>query len=106
MGDGEAVGAVFFEKLHKKYVSDTKNEPARKRAEAAWIEEEPVLRTLLPSLSARIAPRHRIEEPLGVGGVGIVLKIFDSNLETYRALKLARPTAGRESFFADIISGE
>lgn len=100
------LGADFFGTLHAKYVSSRRGEAARKRAEAAWDHEFPILQNVVPQFATAIAPRHKIIEPLGVGGVGIVLKVFDTNLEAFRALKFARPTIGRESFFAEIITSE
>ena len=97
---------ALLNELHEKYVRNRHGEAAKKAAEAAWTQESPALQRLLPKFKDELAPRYRVVKPLGVGGVGVVLQLFDTNLETPRALKFARPRSGREPFFAEIITGE
>jgi HD superfamily phosphohydrolase len=96
----------FFEKLEAKYVESKSNEQDRSRAKVAAQIEKPIIKELLPTIMGELGPRYRIERPLGVGGVGIVLELFDNNLEIPRALKFARPTPDRQALFSEIMTGE
>ena len=96
----------WLEKLHEQYLRGKHREAAIKRAEEAWSNEKLILQNVIPALKTEMAPRYEIKMPLGVGGVGIVLEVYDSNLEVSRALKFARPTTGRESLFAEIVASE
>ena len=58
------------------------------------------------SIGGRTEPTIRDQEAAWGGWVGVVLQVYDTNLEVSRALKFARPTGGRESAFAKIISSE
>lgn len=96
----------WLEELHKEYLRGKSREAAIRRAEDAWLKEQAVLQDVIAALRAELSPRYEIGKPLGVGGVGVVLQVYDTNLEVSRALKFARPTGGRESAFAKIISSE
>lgn len=50
--------------------------------------------------------RYVIEGFLGVGGVGIVFKAWDTLLRTHRAIKIARPIEGKEDLVYSLISEE
>jgi serine/threonine protein kinase len=76
------------------------------RKEEEWKTEAPVLEGILPKLGEALEGRYSLIKPLGVGGVGIVLQVLDINLDTHRALKFARPTAGKETMFAEVIASE
>lgn len=98
--------ADWYEQIHEKYVEEKRNEDAKRRAEEAWLAERPMLEVLVPMLQKELSPRYQIVKPLGVGGVSVVLELYDTNLETPRALKFARPTPGREALFAEVLSSE
>jgi HD superfamily phosphohydrolase/serine/threonine protein kinase len=96
----------LFEDLEAKYLGNKPSGGDRQRAAAAWAVEGPIIRDLLPTIMDELGSRYRVERALGVGGVGIVLEVFDNNLEIPRALKFARPTPSREPLFAEIMTGE
>ena len=96
----------FLEDLHKKYLPDGQDANRRSRAETAWSHEEPLLRQILPNLDESLGDRYALSRVLGVGGVGIVLQVRDTNLDSFRALKFPRPSAGREALFAEVIASE
>lgn len=50
--------------------------------------------------------RYLIVGFLGVGGAGIVFKVWDTTLLTSRALKIARPIEGKEDLVAGLLSEE
>lgn len=89
----------FFEKLSDLY---QKSETLKQY----WDYEEPVIRKLLPEVAKDIAFNYCIIEPIGVGGGGIVLTVHDHNLDTTRALKISRPSPGKELLLADILDSE
>lgn len=98
--------AEWYERVHEKYLEDKRTADAKHRAEAAWAIEVPLLEKIIPELQKELSPRYEIRMPLGVGGVSVVLEVFDKNLETPRALKFARPTPGREPLFAEVLTSE
>jgi serine/threonine-protein kinase len=57
-------------------------------------------------LAEELRQRYTIDSPIGVGGVGVVLKAIDLNLGVPRALKFPRPQQGNEILFADIVVSE
>ncbi len=52
------------------------------------------------------AGRYVVVGFLGVGGAGIVFKVWDTTLRTYRALKISRPIEGKEDLVAALLSQE
>ena len=50
--------------------------------------------------------RYIINDFLGVGGAGIVFKLWDRSLSTFRALKIARPIEGKEDLVASLMTEE
>lgn len=50
--------------------------------------------------------RYIVVDLLGVGGTGIVFNIWDQNLRTNRALKLARPIEGKEELIIGLVEDE
>lgn len=73
---------------------------------AAWSVELVALQAMLPELRKKIAFNYRLLEPIGVGGGGIVFRARDLNLDTDRALKVARPSPGREEFLVHLLEEE
>lgn len=95
IGEGKtAVTEQFFYQLGQMYPADE------------WNGEEKQVRALIFKLEQTLSDRYAIIAPLGVGGIGIVLKVRDSNLSAFRALKFARPTIGHEIVFAEVITEE
>ncbi len=86
---------VEFEKVYERGPGQT-----------AWNQERHALKDILTLLETDVAPRYKIESPLGVGGAAVVLKVLDMVLETPRALKLARPIEGREALLSELVAKE
>lgn len=71
-----------------------------------WEQENETVRNIIINIKKEIREQYDVIEPLGVGGAGVVLKIYYKNLEVFRALKFSRPRLEKESLFAKIIVGE
>lgn len=89
----------FFAKLQAIYDSDP-------NLRESWRAEELALREILPVVAERLEFNFRIGAPLGVGGSGVVAIIVDQNLQTKRALKVSRPSPGKELLLAKILLSE
>jgi HD superfamily phosphohydrolase len=74
--------------------------------DAVWASESDAVRRRLELLGQTLERDFEFVEARGVGGVGIVLKVRDTNMDASRALKFPRPSAGREDAFAAIIAAE
>ena len=91
----------FWGKVKFAYTQDTiTRDPALTR-EIACIKDA-ITKYFDPSNGVR----YIIEEFLGVGGVGIVFKAWDSVLHTNRAIKIARPIEGKEDLIQSLVSEE
>lgn len=77
-----------------------------RRGADAWKSEHGQLRDILERLATKLEGEYELLEGLGVGGVSVVLKARDVNMDANRALKLPRPAAGHEDAFARIIASE
>lgn len=55
--------------------------------------EQPILRNVLQIIANRddIKDIYEFDEPIGIGGAGLVLRLKDKRLGLYRALKIPRP---------------
>lgn len=77
--------------------------PARK---TAWPDEKDGVRRALEKLSERLR-RYTDPKALGVGGLGIVLKVTDRALKDQNcAIKFPRPKTGSQELFGEMISKE
>ena len=64
------------------------------------------LRDLVQRVATQLAFNYEIGSPLGVGGSGVVLAVTDRNLRAQRALKISRPSPGKEELLARVLSDE
>jgi HD superfamily phosphohydrolase len=64
------------------------------------------LRRILPAVAAQISFNYEIDRPLNVGGSGVVSVVTDKNLNTQRALKVSRPSPGKERLLAKVLQSE
>lgn len=85
--------------LGEKYAEHT-------NGDKAWANEKKKVKKLLSEIKLNIAGRYEIQEPIGVGGTGIVLKVVDRNLGIPRALKFPRPLVGKELLLIYIMESE
>lgn len=83
----------FYNKLKKKY-------------KAGWDDEKDKIKIILVQIQNDIDGKYSIDSPINIGGAGIVIKVFDINLGTPRALKFARPVKGKELLLNNIIASE
>ncbi|MGE4055494.1 MAG: protein kinase [Vicinamibacterales bacterium] len=72
----------------------------------SWETERAALDAIIPAVVDKIAFNYVLGSPLGVGGSGIVAKVTDRNLGAERALKIARPSPGKELILAKILASE
>ena len=87
----------FFDKLQEKY---EKNANLRD----SWAWEGPILRKIFERVADEISFNYDLIEPLKAGGGGGVAIVFDRNLETKRALKVSRPSQGKDRLLASIVA--
>src|SRR5208283_4983649 len=95
----DLIPSDYFDLLKKKYESDP-------NLVAYWQSEEAELRKLTDEVCKHIAFNYVLIKPLGVGGSGVVSIVQDKNLEVQRALKIARPSPGKERLLARLLQGE
>jgi len=68
--------------------------------------EEPILRKALAEFRSKTGGRYAVEEFEGLGGAGLVFRVCDGNLQTRRALKIARPLQDKGPFVEEIVQAE
>jgi HD superfamily phosphohydrolase len=73
---------------------------------AAWEHEENRIAVILSQVAESISFNYDLERPLGVGGSGIVIAVTDRNLSAKRALKIARPSPGKEKLLTYVLTAE
>ena len=95
----DLIPSDYFERLKAKYEADP-------NLVDYWKSEETQLRRLTEEVCKHIDFNYRLVKPLGVGGSGVVSIVQDKNLDVPRALKLARPSPGKESLLARLLQGE
>ena len=74
----------FWDRLKAIYVEED-------GVDTYFLKEEPDLKVILNDLEKALMNQYEIEDPLGRGGAGIVIKLWDKILEIHRALKIPRP---------------
>ena len=89
----------FLEALHLKYESDA-------NLKSSWVAESTALKEILPLVMEQLPNNYSLGKPLGVGGSGIVAALRDKNLNTDRALKIARPSPGKELLLTQLLLQE
>jgi serine/threonine protein kinase len=68
--------------------------------------EESVLRLLIPKVAEKLSFNYIIGSPFAIGGSGIVIYVEDMNLQVVRALKISRPSPGKERYLARVLIQE
>lgn len=61
---------------------------------SAWSSEADDLRQIVGEIAKAVSGQYELDEPLGIGGSGIVLRVHDVRLGVDRALKFSRPSPG------------
>jgi serine/threonine protein kinase len=89
----------YFDRLKAKYENDS-------NLADYWGSEEAELKRLTEEVCKHIDFNYRLVKPLGVGGSGVVSIVQDKNLDVPRALKIARPSPGKERLLARLLQGE
>lgn len=90
----------LWTEVRGKYEEET---PTRDPELAAEIE---AVRGAMQAFGTAPLSRYLVVGFLGVGGAGLVFRVWDTRLRTYRALKLARPIEGKEDLVAGLLSEE
>src|SRR5688572_23496543 len=89
------------ENLWKRIRTEYEKETPTRDPELA--NEIKCVREAMRGLTQPNLSRYTVVDLLGVGGTGLVFKIWDQNLRTYRALKLARPIEGKEELIIGLV---
>jgi HD superfamily phosphohydrolase len=71
-----------------------------------WAWEGPILRDVFDRVAEEISFNYDLVEPLKAGGGGVVSIVYDRNLGTNRALKVSRPSLGKDRLLAGILLKE
>lgn len=90
----------LWAKVQDGYLAET---PTRNKA---LTNEISCIRNAMQYFGTGQEGRYLITEFLGVGGTGIVFRVWDTTLHTSRALKVARPIEGKEDLVAGLLSEE
>jgi HD superfamily phosphohydrolase len=90
----------FWKQITEGYLGNTNTR------EPKLSKEISILRKAMNIFNPNEKSRYIVISFLGVGGVGIVVKVYDKLLHTFRALKIARPIEGREVLTAGLLSEE
>jgi serine/threonine protein kinase len=99
LADDETWTRLMLDRLRVVYEQDEDLAPA-------WSGEQEGLRRLLPELRHALSFNYEISDPLGVGGAGVVFRVRDVNLGLDRALKVVRPSPGKEPQLVELLEGE
>jgi HD superfamily phosphohydrolase len=95
---GEHLKRLLAE-IEETYLADDNLKPA-------WPVEQDSIADLLQRIADKISFNFTIDGLLGVGGSGIVLSVLDRNLHAKRALKMPRPSPGKEQLLATVLEKE
>lgn len=79
---------------------------SKKSGKDLWMQEKDGICQALKVVATCIHPRYKIVAPVNIGGTAVVLKLLDTHLSVPRALKLARPLAGKEILLKKILDSE
>lgn len=72
----------------------------------AWEEEKDEVRNIVSAVSSEFGRQYELDECLGVGGSGVVLRVHDLMLNVDRALKFPRPSPGKETILSEVLASE
>lgn len=75
---------IFFDKLAELYTEED-------GVNDNFLKEEKALKLIFKKIGEKLGNQYDIVKPLGRGGAGIVVKLWDKVLEVPRALKIPRP---------------
>jgi HD superfamily phosphohydrolase len=95
----DAIPADFFDKLKRLYEKDI-------NLRESWPIEESTLVEIIRKVVEEISFNYSLGSPLGVGGSGVVATVEDKNLKRKRALKVSRPSPGKERLLAKVLQSE
>lgn len=95
----DAIPTDFFDKLKVIYEKDI-------NLRNSWSVEEQALTEIIKKVAEELSFNYRLGSPLGVGGSGVVAVVEDKNLKRKRALKVSRPSPGKEPLLAKVLQSE
>lgn len=71
-----------------------------------WALEGEATKGILADVANKIRFNYEFVEPIARGGSGLVVKVLDRHLKVNRALKVSRPSPGKQVLLADILGRE
>ena len=71
-----------------------------------WALEGEATKSILADVANEIQFNYEFVEPIARGGSGLVVKVLDRHLKVHRALKVSRPSPGKQVLLADILGRE
>ena len=93
------IPSSIYDELEKIYAEDL-------NLRDSWKHEQKVIHELLPKIAEEISYNYALVKAKAVGGGGIILVVGDKNLKVQRALKIARPSLGKEALLARVLLAE
>lgn len=91
----------------KRLLEEVEEKYRKKSLEESWKVESGRVEDRLRHLSTSLSAQYQNASVINIGGAGIVLKAFDSNLNhTPVAIKLPRPVAAHEHLLSALLSKE
>lgn len=97
--DENGIPDNFWNSLKQKYL-------LRKKGSDNWNNEVEGLKSAIIAIVKSLGGKYRLIEPIAHGGTAVVLKIEDTSLGIYRALKFPRPIEKHIELFTNIITTE
>lgn len=97
--DENGIPEGFWDELERIY-------KAHDNGEQAWANESNALKQIIVSIAASIKPKYKIYSPIQHGGVSVIIKVYNNELNITRALKFPRPISTHQELFIDIVRSE
>ncbi len=80
---------AFWDKLYKVYKK-------KKNFEEFFLNEIEIISIFLKAFKEKFSEYYSIIEPRGIGGSGLIIKVFNKKLKIHRALKFPRPQKSKK----------
>jgi HD superfamily phosphohydrolase len=95
----DLIPSNFFDRLKDLYTS-------KSTTKDAWAIEGPVLEAVFPPIAREISYNYAFSEPTNLGGSGVIATVINKRSKVNYAIKVARPSLGKERILADLLLSE